>query len=134
MKLMSAMARVKWAIMAVIVLSVSSGCGDGEDREAKGRREVPREAVVAPEGPASQVAEGTAELGVIPGEETRTVVCWDGKEVEIPAWAEFVGNKGSGKFHRLSCQYVPDKRNQLYFKTREEAIGAGQVPCKACSP
>jgi hypothetical protein len=67
-------------------------------------------------------------------EATQKVVCWDGTEVEVPAWARLIGNKFSGKFHRLDCQYVPSRENHLYFKTRAEALAAGQVPCKVCGP
>ncbi len=84
--------------------------------------------------PAPTTPRGITQPEAVPAAQTRKVVCWDGTEAEIPAWANFIGNKGSGKFHRLTCQYVPGRKNHLYFKARAEAIAAGQVPCKVCNP
>ncbi len=57
-------------------------------------------------------------------------------EAEAPSAAPFIGNKGSKKLHRASCQFgskmSPGKR--VYFKTYEEAVKAGYVPCKVCKP
>jgi hypothetical protein len=124
------------AAMALMLL-MCAGCKQGG--EAAHRRESQREVgvtsqvaqpkVVAQPKPATRPA-GKPAAAVA----TRTVECWDGTRVEIPAWANFIGNKSSGKFHRLTCEYVPSKANHLYFRTREEAIAAGQVPCKVCSP
>jgi len=46
----------------------------------------------------------------------------------------YIGNKNSGKLHLPSCQTLPAERNRIYFETRQEAIDAGFVPCKNCSP
>jgi hypothetical protein len=50
------------------------------------------------------------------------------------ASGEFIGNKNSLKFHLPSCKYLPAEKNRVYFKTREEAIKEGYVPCKVCKP
>lgn len=47
---------------------------------------------------------------------------------------EYIGNKSSKKFHLPSCTTLPAEHNRVYFKTREEAINAGYVPCKRCNP
>jgi len=44
----------------------------------------------------------------------------------------YIGNKNSNKLHRPYCKYLPAEHNRVYFKTWEEAIEAGYVPCKAC--
>lgn len=50
------------------------------------------------------------------------------------AETEYIGNKQSGKFHRPSCEYIPDENNRIIYKTREDAINAGMIPCKICNP
>ena len=52
----------------------------------------------------------------------------------IPATGNFIGNKRSLKFHLPTCKYLPAEKNRVYFKTREEAINEGFVPCKVCKP
>ncbi len=54
------------------------------------------------------------------------------EEVEYP----YIGNRNSMKFHHYYCDSVKDmkEKNKVYFKTREEAIEAGYVPCKRCRP
>ncbi|MGN0162856.1 MAG: Ada metal-binding domain-containing protein [Candidatus Ornithomonoglobus sp.] len=47
---------------------------------------------------------------------------------------EYIGNSNSGKFHRPTCEYLPEEQNQVIYKTREDAISAGMVPCKVCDP
>ncbi|GEM_PF-2226401 len=51
---------------------------------------------------------------------------------------EFVyfGSRKTNKFHRSSCQYVQRIKagNVVGFRSREEAIGMGYVPCKVCRP
>jgi hypothetical protein len=44
------------------------------------------------------------------------------------------GNIKSMKFHRQGCRYYNCKDCTAIFKTREEAINAGYVPCKLCNP
>jgi competence protein ComEC len=46
----------------------------------------------------------------------------------------YIGNKNSKKFHLPSCSSLPAVQNRVYFKTRDEAIKAGFVPCKVCNP
>jgi len=57
-------------------------------------------------------------------------------QAEAPSTAPFIGNKGSKKVHRASCEYgtktSPGKR--VYFNTYEEAVKAGYIPCKTCKP
>ena len=51
-----------------------------------------------------------------------------------PAAGNFIGNKRSLKFHLPTCRYLPAEKNRVYFKTREEAVNEGFVPCKVCKP
>jgi len=48
----------------------------------------------------------------------------------------FIGNKGSRKIHRASCEWgqkiSPGKR--VYFNSYEEAKTAGYTPCRTCKP
>jgi beta-lactamase superfamily II metal-dependent hydrolase len=48
--------------------------------------------------------------------------------------SRYIGNKNSKKFHLPSCSTLPAEHNRVYFKTREEAISAGYIPCKRCNP
>ena len=48
----------------------------------------------------------------------------------------YIANSNTGKFHYADCHFV-DKMNPAHkvaFNTRDEAIGAGYVPCKRCKP
>lgn len=50
--------------------------------------------------------------------------------------AVYIGNANTMKFHTADCSAgakIAD-RNIVYFKTREEAIAQGYVPCKLCNP
>ncbi len=51
---------------------------------------------------------------------------------------EFVlfGSRKSNKFHRPTCQYVRriNSGNLVGFRSREEAVSMGYVPCKVCKP
>jgi beta-lactamase superfamily II metal-dependent hydrolase len=50
--------------------------------------------------------------------------------------AVFIGNASTMKFHTLDCSAgskIAD-RNVIYFKTREDAVNQGYVPCKLCNP
>lgn len=53
---------------------------------------------------------------------------------EAPAEGSFVGNKRSLKFHLPTCKFMPAEKNRVYFKTRDEAVNEGYVPCKVCKP
>lgn len=48
----------------------------------------------------------------------------------------FMGNSNSGKLHKTDCRYAvkTSESNRVYFKTREEAVSGGYVPCKSCNP
>ncbi len=50
--------------------------------------------------------------------------------------ASYVGNARSKKFHRADCRYVAEMSpaNRVEFRSREEAIRQGYVPCKVCQP
>lgn len=52
------------------------------------------------------------------------------------ASVSYIGNKNSKKFHLPDCQWAEkiSPRNRVYFKSRNEAIKAGYVPCKVCRP
>lgn len=47
---------------------------------------------------------------------------------------DYIGNKSSKKFHLATCKHLPAEKNQVRFKTREEAIAAGYEACKLCKP
>lgn len=47
---------------------------------------------------------------------------------------QYIGNKNTHKFHLPSCSTLPNPENRVYFKTRNEAVNAGYVPCKRCNP
>jgi len=48
----------------------------------------------------------------------------------------YVGNANTHKFHYADCSSVSkmNPANRVSFSTRDEAIGAGYVPCKRCKP
>lgn len=49
----------------------------------------------------------------------------------------FVLNKGTKKFHLLTCPYAPDKNSGNYllsYDERELVIEAGYSPCNSCTP
>lgn len=48
--------------------------------------------------------------------------------------ASYIGNKNSLKFHLPTCPNLPATSNQIYFKTRDEAVMAGYSPCGVCHP
>ena len=48
--------------------------------------------------------------------------------------AKYIGNANSHKFHKKSCTHLPDKGNQVYYSTREQAVKDGMKPCKVCNP
>ena len=55
-------------------------------------------------------------------------------EIELAEESYYIGNKNSKVFHRPWCSYLPDLKNRIYFKARDEAIDAGYRPCKKCNP
>lgn len=54
----------------------------------------------------------------------------------VPSSGGYIGNKNSKKFHRSDCQWAQKiaAHNRVVFRSREEAIKAGYVPCKVCRP
>jgi len=50
--------------------------------------------------------------------------------------AKYIGNKKTKKFHNPWCSSVEqmNEENKVYFKSREEAMNAGYIPCKKCNP
>lgn len=48
----------------------------------------------------------------------------------------YIGNLNSLKFHKVDCEGVRkmSEKNKVFFKTRQEAINEGYVPCKMCNP
>lgn len=51
-----------------------------------------------------------------------------------PTGEIYIGNKNTKKFHRQSCYTLPDEKNRVELKSRDEAIKQGYVPCKKCNP
>lgn len=49
---------------------------------------------------------------------------------------KYVGSKKSNKFHHSYCKWAQkiNPKNQIWFKSRQEAIDEGYVPCKVCKP
>lgn len=56
--------------------------------------------------------------------------------VDTMSEAAYVGNSNTMKFHQLDCRYVDDiaPDHIVYFKSRDDAINQGYVPCKVCNP
>lgn len=50
--------------------------------------------------------------------------------------SNYVGNANSKKFHYSDCSSAQKIKasNRVTFNSREEAVAAGYVPCKRCSP
>jgi hypothetical protein len=48
----------------------------------------------------------------------------------------YVGSKHSATFHRPSCRHISRilPENQIRFRSRDEAVGKGYVPCARCEP
>ena len=49
---------------------------------------------------------------------------------------QYEGNSSTHKFHLISCRYAKEisSGHAVSFKTRDEAIKQGYVPCKVCKP
>ena len=47
---------------------------------------------------------------------------------------KFIAHKTSHKFHSLSCKHLPAEYNRIYYKSRQDAINDGMIPCKVCKP
>lgn len=50
--------------------------------------------------------------------------------------ASYVGNKNTRKLHYIKCTYVSrmNNSNKVFFDSLQDAVKAGYVPCKVCSP
>lgn len=48
----------------------------------------------------------------------------------------YIGNKGSGIFHRHDCEYAEKMReyNRVEIETRQDAVELGFTPCRRCQP
>ncbi|MCA1905129.1 MAG: hypothetical protein LDL11_00890 [Desulfarculus sp.] len=44
------------------------------------------------------------------------------------------GNLKSKKFHRPGCRYYDCPNCQAVFRSREQALAAGYLPCRVCRP
>ena len=49
---------------------------------------------------------------------------------------KYVGSKSSDKYHYPDCKWAKkiSPKNLVTFKTAQEAVKAGYVPCKVCKP
>ena len=56
--------------------------------------------------------------------------------IPIVAFASYIGNKNSYKFHYPRCRAVSKMKasNKRYFETRQEAVDYGMRPCGICRP
>ncbi|MBZ4656004.1 MAG: beta-lactamase domain protein [Thermoanaerobacter sp.] len=66
--------------------------------------------------------------------QTVTVDKGESKQTSKNVDYSYIGNKNTKKFHLPTCRSLPTEQNRIYFKTREEAVSAGYVPCKICKP
>lgn len=53
-----------------------------------------------------------------------------------PKEAQYIGNKDTKKFHKLTCRYVKEIKpeNKVEFHSKEEATKAGYTSCGVCKP
>jgi methylphosphotriester-DNA--protein-cysteine methyltransferase len=60
-----------------------------------------------------------------------SIVC-----LSLAADFKYVGSKNSNKYHNPDCKWAKkiSPKNLVTFKTAEEALAAGYVPCKVCRP
>ena len=47
---------------------------------------------------------------------------------------EYIGNKNSKFFHRVSCENLPAEKNSVMLSDRQQAISRGFKPCGSCKP
>jgi hypothetical protein len=49
---------------------------------------------------------------------------------------KYAGSKNSNKYHFPDCKWAKkiSPKNLVTFKTAQEAVKAGYVPCKVCKP
>jgi micrococcal nuclease len=55
---------------------------------------------------------------------------------ESESTVQYVGSINSDKYHNPSCQWAGKIKpeNEIWFSTKDDAEGAGYVPCKVCKP
>jgi methylphosphotriester-DNA--protein-cysteine methyltransferase len=60
-----------------------------------------------------------------------SVVC-----MSLSADFKYVGSAKSNKYHYPDCKWAKkiSPKNLVTFKTAQEAVKAGYVPCKVCKP
>ncbi len=60
-----------------------------------------------------------------------SIVC-----LSLAADYKYVGSKNSNKYHYPTCKWAKkiSSKNLVTFKTAEEAVKAGYIPCKVCKP
>jgi micrococcal nuclease len=48
----------------------------------------------------------------------------------------YVGNTGTRKFHRPSCEWAPkiEPKNLVRLRTRDQALDLDLTPCRSCDP
>lgn len=65
----------------------------------------------------------------------KNIGLWGVTAVPTPS-GNYIGNANTKKFHRPDCKWAAEisPSHRVYFKTRDEAIKAGYVPCKVCNP
>ncbi len=56
--------------------------------------------------------------------------------LSLAADFKYVGSKHSNKYHNPNCKWAKKiaAKNLITFKTVQEAVNAGYVPCKVCKP
>jgi len=56
--------------------------------------------------------------------------------LSLAADFKYVGSKNSNKYHYPHCKWAKkiSAKNLLTFKTAQDAVKAGYVPCKVCKP
>jgi methylphosphotriester-DNA--protein-cysteine methyltransferase len=56
--------------------------------------------------------------------------------MSLAADFKYVGSKNSNKYHYPTCKWAKkiSPQNLITFKTAQEALKAGYVPCKVCKP
>lgn len=57
---------------------------------------------------------------------------WDAKIGTLESY--YVGNKYTNRFHRPSCNKLPEETRRVIISDRDTALGGGYIPCTACSP
>jgi methylphosphotriester-DNA--protein-cysteine methyltransferase len=56
--------------------------------------------------------------------------------LSLAADFKYVGSKNSNKYHNPECKWAKkiSAKNLVTFKSAQEALKAGYVPCKVCKP